>query len=243
MCTRAVALTCNVDADRLAEGRDNDKEVEVGSPKEIVDPLSETPDRDDDRDNDKEVEVGNPKEIVDPLSERPGRDDDRDNDDPTEVDNPKEIVDPLSETPGRDDDAPELGRPLKEVDGRVTDNVGRDVDWPRKLLSETLDPTKVGADVEGTVITGETEDSDKPTDDKLVEALSELYDRLPVDSPEESDKPTDGKLVEALSELYDRVPVDSTEDRDGPSDGKDVERLSESYDRVPVGSAVESPVI
>jgi hypothetical protein len=232
-----------VDADRLAEGRDNDKEVEVGSP----------------------------KEIVDPLSERPGRDDDRDNDDPTDVDNPKEIVDPLSETPGRDDDAPELGRPLKEVDGRVTDNVGKDVDWPTEVLSETLDPTKVGADVEGTVITGETEDSDRPTDGKLVEALSEPYDRVPVDRPEESDKPIDGKLVEALSELYDRlpvgsteededrpadgkdvemlselydrVPVDSTEDRDRLSDGKDVEILSELYGSVPVGSAVESPVI
>jgi hypothetical protein len=160
---RAIALTFNVDADRLAEGRDNDKEVEVDNPSEVVDPLSETPGRDDDRDNDDPTDVGNPTEIVEPLSETPGRDCDRDNDDPTDVGNPKEVVDPLSDTPGRDDDAPELGR-FREVDGRVSDNVGRDVDWPTRLLSETLEPTKVGADAEGTVITGETEESDNPAD-------------------------------------------------------------------------------
>jgi hypothetical protein len=105
----------------------------------------------------------------------------RDDDDPTDVGNSKEFVDPLSETSGRDIDIPELGR-SKDVDGRVTDKVGEDVDWPTKSLNETLDPTKVGAIVEGAVGTGETEDSDRSTDDKVVEMLSESYDRVPVGS-------------------------------------------------------------
>jgi hypothetical protein len=135
----------------------------------------------------------------------------RDNDDETDVVNPKEVVDPLSDIPGGGDDAPELGRP-KEVDGRVTDKVGKDADWPPELLSETLDPAKVGADVEGTVITDETEDSDKPTDGEIVDVLSEPYDRVPVESTEESDGSIDGKVVEVLSEPYDRVPVSSKVD-------------------------------
>jgi hypothetical protein len=140
MCRRVVALTCNVDADRLAEGSDDDG-----------------------------VEVDNPKEVVDPLSETSGSDadalEDSDNDDPTDVDTPKEVVDPLSETVGRDDDAPELGR-LREVDGRLTDKVDEDVDWP----------TRLGADVEGTVIIGEAKDGDTLMDGKLAEMLSELDD-------------------------------------------------------------------
>ena len=122
---RGIALTRNVDADRLAEGRDNDDETDVG--------------------------------------------------------NPNEVVDPLSEIPGRGDDAPELGRP-KEVDGRVTEKVGKDVDWPAKSLSETLDPPKVGADVEGTVITDNTEESEGSIDGKVVDVLSEPYDRVSVGS-------------------------------------------------------------
>jgi hypothetical protein len=140
MCRRVVALTCNVDADRLAEGSDNDG-----------------------------VEVDNPKEVADPLSGTSGSEadapEDSDNDDPTDVDSPKEIVDPLSETVGRDDDAPELGR-LREVDGRLTDKVDEDMDWP----------TRLGADVEGTVIIGEAEDGDTSMDGKLAEMLSELDD-------------------------------------------------------------------
>jgi hypothetical protein len=171
MCRRVVALTCNVDADRLAEGSDNDG-VEVDNPKEVADPLSGTSGSDDDAPELgrlREVEVDNPKEIVDPLSETSGSDadalEDSDNDDPTDVDTPKEVVDPLSETLGRDDDAPELGR-LREVDGRLTDKVDEDMDWP----------TRLGADVEGTVIIGEAEDGDTSMDGKLAEMLSELDD-------------------------------------------------------------------
>jgi hypothetical protein len=195
-----------VDADWLAEGWDND-----------------------------EVEVDNPEEIVDPLSEASGSDADEpedSDDDPTEVDSPEEVVDPLSETVGRDSDAPELGRLRGEVDGRLTDEVDKDVDWP----------TKLGADVEGTVIVDEAEDDDESSDGKLVEVLSGPDDGVFVDSTEDDDGPLDGKDVEVLSEPDDEVPVDSTEDDDGPTDGKDVEILSEPYDRVPVGSTVEIAV-
>jgi hypothetical protein len=41
-----VALTCNVDADKLAEGRDNDEPTDVGNPREIADPLNERSDTD-----------------------------------------------------------------------------------------------------------------------------------------------------------------------------------------------------
>jgi hypothetical protein len=94
-----------------------------------------------------------------------------------------------------------LGRLREEVDGRLTDEVDKDVDWP----------TKLGADVEGTVIIDEAEDDDESSDGKLVEVLSEPDDGVPVDSTEDDDGPLDGKEVEVLSEPYDRVPVGSDE--------------------------------
>ena len=157
-----MALTCNVDADKLAEGRDNDELTDVGNPREIVDPLNERSDTDADT-----PELGKSKEVDGKLTDKVRKD----------------IVDPLNEMPGKDADDPVLGR-SKEV--KPTDKVGNDEDPPTKLLIETLDTLKVGATVEGTVSASEPEDSERSIDGKDVERLSESYDRTSVDGTVES---------------------------------------------------------
>jgi hypothetical protein len=159
-----VALTCNVDVDKLAEGRDNDEPTDVGNPREIVDPLNERSDTDADT-----PELGKSKEVDGKLTDKVRKD----------------IFDPLNEMPGKDADDPVLGR-SKEVDVKPTDKVGNDEDPPTKLLIETLDTLKVGATVEGTVSTSEPEDSERSIDGKDVERVSESYDRTSVDGTVES---------------------------------------------------------
>lgn len=159
-----MALTCNVDADKLAEGRDNDEPTDVGNPREIVDPLNERSDTDADT-----PELGKSKEVDGKLTDNVCKD----------------IVDPLNEMPGKDADNPVLGR-SKEVDVKPTDKVGSDECPPTKLLIETLDTLKVGAAVEGTVSASEPEDSERSIDGKDVERLSESYDRTSVDGTVES---------------------------------------------------------
>lgn len=61
-----------------------------------------------------------------------------------------------------------------------------DVRPPAKSLIETLDPTRVGAIVEGPVFNCETEDSDDPTDGEVAEIPIELYDEAPVGSTVET---------------------------------------------------------
>lgn len=151
-----------MDADKLAEGRDNDEPTDVGNPREIVDPLNERSDTDADT-----PELGKSKEVDGKLTDKVR----------------KVIVDPLNEMPGKDADDPVLGR-SKEV--KPTDKVGNDEDPPTKLLIETLDTLKVGATVEGTVSASEPEDSERSIDGKEVERLSESYDRTSVDGTVES---------------------------------------------------------
>ena len=69
----------------------------------------------------------------------------RDNDELTDVGNPREIVDPLNERSDTDADTPELGK-SKEVDGKLTDKVRKDIVDPLNEMQAKMRMTLCWAD-------------------------------------------------------------------------------------------------
>ena len=127
-----MALTCNVDADKLAEGRDNDEPTDVGNPREIADPLNERSDTDADT-----PELGKSKEVDVKPTDKVGNDEDP----PTKL-----LIETL--------DTLKVGATVEgTVSASEPEDSERSIDGKDvERLSESYDRTSVDGTVESAVI-------------------------------------------------------------------------------------------